>query len=146
MEKRGVPTVVVVGNGFETAARSFAKAYKSPHLRLLLVDDTVAHQGGDVVHRPSGRAPVREAGGETILQPDRPVRGAQQQGARVRGHHAAAEIGHHRTAIETCKLHRGQATLCGHRGASLQLIRSLLQKNFLTCRAPMHPLLVRNPG
>ena len=40
---------MVVGNGFETAARSFAKAYKSPHLRLLLVDDTVAHQGGDAL-------------------------------------------------------------------------------------------------
>ena len=42
---------MVVGNGFETAARSFAKAYKSPHLRLLLVDDTVAHQGGDALMR-----------------------------------------------------------------------------------------------
>ena len=42
---------MVVGTGFETAARSFAKAYKSPHLRLLLVDDTVAHQGGDALMR-----------------------------------------------------------------------------------------------
>ncbi len=39
----------MVGNGFETAARSFARAYKSPNLRLLLVDDTVAHQGGDAL-------------------------------------------------------------------------------------------------
>ncbi len=42
---------MVVGNGFETAARSFARAYKSPCLRLLLVDDTVAHQGGDTLVR-----------------------------------------------------------------------------------------------
>ena len=42
---------MVVGNGFETAARSFARAYKTPHLRLLLVDDSVAHQGGDALMR-----------------------------------------------------------------------------------------------
>jgi hypothetical protein len=35
-----------VGKGFEKAARSFGRAYKLPELRLLLVDDTVAHQGG----------------------------------------------------------------------------------------------------
>lgn len=49
MEKRGVPTVAVVGKGFEKAARSFGRAYKLPELRLLLVDDTVAHQGGDAL-------------------------------------------------------------------------------------------------
>ena len=47
MEKRGIPTIAVVGKGFEKAARSFGRAYKLPELRLLLVDDTVAHQGGD---------------------------------------------------------------------------------------------------
>ncbi len=49
MEKRGVPTIAVVGKGFEKAARSFGRAYKLPELRLLLVDDTVAHQGGDAL-------------------------------------------------------------------------------------------------
>ncbi|MBI3024635.1 MAG: hypothetical protein HYY66_02955 [Candidatus Tectomicrobia bacterium] len=43
--------MVVVGKGFETAARSFARAYRSPLLRLLLVDDTVAHQGGESLMR-----------------------------------------------------------------------------------------------
>ena len=47
LEKRGVPTIAVVGKGFEKAARSFGRAYKLSELRLLLVDDTVAHQGGD---------------------------------------------------------------------------------------------------
>ena len=106
----------------------------------------LAHQGGDVVHHTAGRAPVREAGREAVHQSDRPVRGAQQQGARVRGHHPAAEIRYNRTAIETCKPHRGSATLCGHRGTPLQLIRPLSQKLFLTFRAPMHTLLVRNAG
>ncbi len=32
--------------------------------------------------------------------PDRPIRGAQKQGASVRGHHTAAEIGHGGGAIE----------------------------------------------
>ncbi len=51
MEKRGVPTVVVVGKGFENAARSFARAYKLPDLRLHIVDDTVAHQGGEKLNQ-----------------------------------------------------------------------------------------------
>ena len=33
-----------------------------------------------------------------------------------------------------------------HRGPPLQLVRCLRQNNFLTRRAPMRTLLVRNPG
>ena len=39
-----------------------------------------------------------------------------------------------------------RVTLCAHRGAPLQPDKSLLQNNFLTCRAPMHLHTVRNPG
>ncbi|MYA96883.1 MAG: hypothetical protein F4X91_10805 [Nitrospinae bacterium] len=71
----------MVGNGFETAARSFAKAYKSPHLRLLLVDDTVAHQGGDALMRmaKSGVDTVATEwmntanGGEAAVAADDPI-------------------------------------------------------------------------
>ena len=56
-------------------------------------EDPLAHKAGNVVHHTSGRASVGEAGSEAVHQPDRPVRGTQQQGTRVRGHHAADEIG-----------------------------------------------------
>ena len=69
---------MVVGIGFETAARSFARAYKSPHLRLLLVDDTVAHQGGDALMRMAKNGVETVAaewmntanGGEAVAAPD----------------------------------------------------------------------------
>ena len=41
----------MVGKGFENAARSFARAYKLPDLRLHIVDDTVAHQGGEKLNQ-----------------------------------------------------------------------------------------------
>lgn len=69
---------MVVGIGFETAARSFARAYKSPHLRLLLVDDTVAHQGGDALMRMAKNGVETVAaewmntanGGDAVAAPD----------------------------------------------------------------------------
>lgn len=69
---------MVVGTGFETAARSFARAYKSPHLRLLLVDDTVAHQGGDALMRMAKNGVETVAaewmntanGGDAVAAPD----------------------------------------------------------------------------
>lgn len=39
----------MVGKGFEKAARSYAKAYKLAAPRLLLLDDTLAHQGGEAL-------------------------------------------------------------------------------------------------
>jgi len=47
---------------------------------------------------------------------------------------------HNITPLQACKSHRLRGTLCGHRGAPLQPDKSLSQKNFLTCRAPMHYL------
>ena len=89
---------------------------------------------------------VRETGGEAIDQPDRTIRRTQQQCARVRGHRAAAEIGHNVTPLQAGKTHRLRVTLREHRGTPLQLTKSLMQKNFLMFRVPMHLLLVRNPG
>ncbi len=58
----------------------------------------------------------------------------------------AAEIGHNITPLQACKTHRNRVPLCRHRGAPLPPDKSLLQKNFLTCRAPMHIPSMRNPG
>ena len=106
----------------------------------------LAHQHRHVVHNPIRRAAVRETPREPLHQTDRPVRRAQQQRARVRGHRPAAEIGHNVTPLQACKSHRNRVTLRGHRGTPLQPDKSLLQKNFLICRTPMHLPPVRNPG
>jgi hypothetical protein len=52
----------VVGKGFEKAARTYARAYKLPEIRLLLVDDTVAHQGGDELARMAAESVDRVVG------------------------------------------------------------------------------------
>ena len=52
----------MVSKGFENAARSYARAYKLPSLRLLLLDDTLAHQGGDALAATAAGAIERVVG------------------------------------------------------------------------------------
>jgi hypothetical protein len=106
----------------------------------------LADQRRQLVRHPAGIAPVGEAGGEAVHQPDRPVGGAEQQRARIRADRPAAEIRHQIAAIEPCKQHRFRATLRLHRGCSCSRDKSLSQKHFPTIRPPMHLSFVRNPG
>ena len=53
-----------------------------------------------------GIAPIREAGGEPLDQPDRPVGRAQQQRAGIRGDRPAVERRHHRRPSTGAKSNR----------------------------------------
>ena len=109
-------------------------------------EHALAHQRLHIVHHTIRRATVRKAIRNPLHQTYRPVRRPQKQRACVRGHRTAAEIGHNIAAFQPCKSHRNRVTLCAHRGTPLQPDKSLSQKNFLTCRAPMHLPTVRNAG
>ena len=106
----------------------------------------LADQRRHLMHHPLRRAAVREAGGEAIHKPDRPVRRPQEQRPGIRGDRPAAEIRHQLATIEPCKQHRFCATLRLHRACSCSRVKSLWQKYFPTIRRPMHLLLVRYPG
>jgi hypothetical protein len=88
----------------------------------------------------------KSARGEPVDQPDRPIRRAQQQAARLGRNRAAIERGDHGTPFDACKSKPIGVTLCRHREPPLNLIKSLSQNNFLRFVAPMHLPFVRNPG
>ena len=69
------------------------------------------------------RAGIAEAGCEPIDQPDRPVRGAKQQRAGVRGDGAPIERRDHRASCDACKSKQIRATLCRHRGPPENLVK-----------------------
>ena len=109
-------------------------------------EHALADQGGHAVLDLIRRAVIDETGREPPDQADRPIGGAQEQRAGVGGNHPAIKSGHHRTALDACKLEPIRATVCRHRGTPLLGPKTLLQKNFRSFRAPMHLLPVRNPG
>ena len=92
------------------------------------------------------RARIAEAAGEPLDQPDRPIRGAQQQCPGVRCDRPAIERSHDGTAFDACKSKQIRATLCRHRGISLDQRKLLWHNKFLRVRAPMHLTYVRYPG
>ena len=57
-------------------------------------------------------------------QPDAAVHLSQEQPTRVRGDVAAIKTGHYRPSLDRFKLKQLQATLCWHRGAPLDPIKS----------------------
>jgi hypothetical protein len=89
---------------------------------------------------------VIETGGEPLHQADGPVGGPEQERSGIRGDLPAVERGHHLAPLDHFKPEQVAATLCRHRGAPLQRVKPLSQKNFPTFRAPMHLSSVRNPG
>ena len=56
--------------------------------------------------------------------PDAVVHLSQEQPTRVRGDVAAIKTGHYRPSLDRFKLKQLQATLCWHRGAPLDPIKS----------------------
>lgn len=74
--------------------------------------DQRRHRMLDVLRRSA----VREAAGEPIDQPDRPIGRAQKQRAGIRCHASAIEAGHHSTALDASKIKQPGITLCRHRG------------------------------
>jgi hypothetical protein len=91
-------------------------------------------------------APVAETLREPMDQPQATIHLAQQQTARVRADVAAIEAGHHCAATNRFKFILLRATLCRHRGAPLNMVKSFSQNHFPRFAAPMHCLRLRNPG
>jgi hypothetical protein len=108
--------------------------------------DPLADHGRDLVLDLIRRAPILKTAGEAFDEPDRLVRGAQQQRAGVRGHRPAVECRHHAAPLNHSKVELRCATVCRHRGALLHRVKSLLQKSYRRYRAPTHLSSVRNTG
>jgi len=109
-------------------------------------DHALHHQRLHVVFDKVGIARIGEAGGQTPGQSDHPVRGAEQQPARIRSDPPAVERGHNGAAFHPCKIEQFGVALCRHRGTPPLSGKALLQKNFRRIEAPMHLLSVRNAG
>jgi hypothetical protein len=103
------------------------------------------HRRDAVLDQPR-RPAIIEAGRKSGDQADRPVGRAQQQRAGIRGHLPAVEGGDHPAALDHFIPEQIAATLCRHRGTPLPRPNCLWQKSYARFRAPMHLLLVRNPG
>lgn len=108
--------------------------------------DPLADQCHDLMLDPGRRAPIAEAAGEPLNQPNRLVSGTEQQRSGIRGHCAAVEGSHDPATLHRSKAERRRATICRHRGTPLHQVKSLSQNDFPRSRAPMHLPLVRNPG
>ena len=80
-------------------------------------EDALADQRLDLVLDQVPAAPVAEAGGEAIDDPDRPIGRAEQQRPRIRGDASAVESRDHPPAFEGCKSKQIRDTLWLHRGA-----------------------------
>jgi hypothetical protein len=109
-------------------------------------EHALGHHRRDAVLDPPRRPAIVEAAGEPAHQPDRPIGRAEQQPPGIRRHLPTVEGGHHMAALDHFITEQIAATLCRHRGAPLRRVNSLSQKNYRRFRAPMHLLLVRNPG
>ena len=109
-------------------------------------EDALADQGRDAVFGTGRVATITEASREPLDQPDRTIRGAQQQRSRVRSDRSAVEIRHDGPSRDRSKRQRLCATLCRHRGFPLIRPKSLLHNNFARFEASMHQISVRNAG
>ena len=103
--------------------------------------DALHQHGPDAVLDQFRPASVGEASRQAPHQTDRPVRGPEQQRARVRGHLAAVERRHHLASFDGFKSEQIAATLCRHRGSPLPRVNPLAQKSYRRSRAPMHALV-----
>ena len=96
----------------------------------------LAHQGAQLMFDQRPIAVIHEAGGQAIDQPDRPIGGAKQQRASVRGHRPAIERGDHGTVLDRCKTEQIRVTVCGHRGVPPVRDKPLLHKALSQIRSP----------
>ena len=76
------------------------------------------------------RSSIDKAGCQPIHHPDRPVRRAQQQTARVRRDRATIKRRHHRASFDGFKSKNIRDTLCLHRGSPRIITKSFSQNNF----------------
>jgi hypothetical protein len=109
-------------------------------------EHSLPHQRHDLMLDQLCAATVAEASRETIDQPDPSIRRPQKQRTGVRCDRSSVKPSDHHPAIYRCKFKQFWATLCRHRGISLDQSKSLLHNNFLRVRAPMHLVCVRYPG
>jgi hypothetical protein len=103
--------------------------------------DALHQHGLDGVLDQRRRPTVGEAPCQAPDQSERPIGGAQQQPAAVRGHLPAVERRHHLAAFDHFISEQIAATLCRHRGTPLRRVKPLSQKSYRASRAPMHLLL-----
>ena len=108
--------------------------------------DALRDQRAHRVLRQTRIAPVREAGGHPVEQPDRAVGPPQQQGSPVRGDRAAVERGHHLPALAPLKSERNGSTLCRHRSSGLVTVKLLTHINLTVPGGRCHLIALRNSG
>ena len=109
-------------------------------------EHALTDERGDRVLDQPRLSRVAETSCEPSNQPQTPVRGAQQQPARVGRQRAAVELGHHRPAFDPSKHARFCATLRLHRVASKNRLKSLSQHNFCLIWQPDALPNVRDAG
>ena len=98
------------------------------------------HRLDGVLHQLR-RTAVSEASRQPLHQADRPVHGAEQQRAGMRGHLPTVEGGHHLAPFDHFISKQIAATVCRHRGTPLRRVKALSQKSYRRSRAPMHRLV-----
>jgi hypothetical protein len=101
-------------------------------------EDALRHHRRDAVLDLRLGTAVDKTSGKPPDQTDRPIGRPEQHGTGIRRHLAAVEGGHHPAALDHFIPEQVAATLRRHRGAPLQRVKALSQKNFPTFRAPMH--------
>ena len=109
-------------------------------------EHALAHQRHHLVLDQLRSPHIAKARCKPPRQPDRTIRRPQQQRPGIRGHPPAVKCRDNRAPFHGCKAKQIRATLCRHRGVSLDSSKSLLHNNFLRVRAPMHLSSLRNPG
>jgi hypothetical protein len=102
-------------------------------------EDTLPDQGRYAVLDQLRMAPVLEAPGEPLNQAERPIGCAEQQAAGIGSHHSPIKSRDHLMLLDRFKAEQVRATLCLHRGTSLESPKWLLHNNFSRFGAPMHP-------
>jgi hypothetical protein len=103
--------------------------------------DALHEHGLDGVLHQLRRPAVGEAARQAPHQPERPIRGAQQQRPGIRSDLATVEGSDHLAASNHFISEQIAATLCRHRGIPPDRLNSLSQKNYRRSSAPMHLLV-----
>jgi hypothetical protein len=138
LRNRGVEDILLAGNRRAIRAMGLELARQQRHHRIvaqlvMVVQVLVAqrdaeyplpYQRADLMLDQLRAPPIRKAGGKPIHQPERPIRRPQQQRARVAGQRPAVEPRDNAAPFYWCKSKQIRVTLCRHRGAPLNLVKS----------------------
>ncbi len=106
---------------------------------------TLADQGRDAVFGAQRITPIPKAGRKPINEPDRTIRGAHQQRARIRRDRAAVKPATTAVPRQVQKPLHPRYTVSAS-GISSTIGKSLQHNNFASFRAPMHLILMRYAG